>query len=443
MHNQLAEVQDLDSWLTYISSIHPREIELGLDRIRTVADNMGLTRPAKQVVVVAGTNGKGSCVSSMERILVESEFSVASYTSPHLISYTERIRVNAEKIDEASVCAAFSHIEASRDGVSLSYFEFSTLAALWIFCQAEIDVALLEVGLGGRLDAVNIIDADVAIISSIALDHQDWLGDSLDSIGREKSGILRSGVPLVYGDSEPVGSIIQRSEELEAQVYLINEHFRWQESSESGQWQWRGGNEHDELLLDELPIPHIHLNNASIALQALSLLDLELSRTNIQRALKNLHFQGRQERRIDKKAEVDVILDVAHNAAAARLLAVTLAEEKAQNPQLAQISVVIAVMADKDIEGIALALESCVDIWYISQVEEPRCMPAAEATGRLERSGYLRQQFSSDSVINAYKQACKDSQVFAHENPGQNSLVVVIGSFFTVAAVRDLSKTAG
>ncbi|MFL2850808.1 MAG: bifunctional tetrahydrofolate synthase/dihydrofolate synthase [Pseudohongiellaceae bacterium] len=438
-----AEVPGLDSWLDYISTVHPSEIELGLDRVRTVANNMGLGKVAPKIVIVAGTNGKGSCVTLMEALLIKSGRSVASYTSPHLSHYTERIKIDGKPIDEASICIAFSHIDECREGVSLSYFEFSTLAALWIFCQANIDVALLEVGLGGRLDAVNIVDADVTVISSIALDHQDWLGDNLDSIGREKAGILRSGVPLVYGDAEPVGSIIELAQKLGAPLYLINKHFQWEITKDDCHWRWSGCNENGALSVHELAIPALHLNNASIALQTLSLLNIDLTKVSVQKAFKTIQFQGRQEHRLDTETGVDVILDVAHNPAAAKFLAAAMSAKKAQYPEFSQISVVIAVMADKDIEGIALSLESCVDIWYISQVEESRCMASEEVEKRLQSSGHLRQWVRTASVVNAYRQACKDSCSFARENPGKKQLVVVMGSFYTVAAVRNLSDSVG
>ena len=443
MSTSSTEVQDLDSWLDYISTVHPREIDLGLDRVRTVANNMGLRKVARKIVIVAGTNGKGSCITLMEALLIKSGRSVASYTSPHLSHYTERIKIDGKPMDEASICIAFSHIDACREGISLSYFEFSTLAALWIFCQANIDIALLEVGLGGRLDAVNIVDADVAVIASIALDHQDWLGDNLDSIGREKAGILRSGVPLVYGDAEPVDSIIEVAQKLGTSVYLINKHFKWERNEDDCHWRWTGCNEDGDLSLHELAIPALHLNNASIALQTLSLLNIDLTRVSVQKAFKTIHFQGRQEHRLDAETGVDVILDVAHNPAAAKFLAAAISSKKAQDPEFSQISVVIAVMADKDIEGIALALESCADIWYISQVEESRCMSSEEVEKRLHSSGHLRQWVRTESVINAYRQACKDSCSFARENPGKKQLVVVMGSFYTVAAVRNLSNLAG
>ena len=218
MPSKLAEGHDLDYWLRYISSVHPQEIELGLDRIRSVAGKMGVVKPARKVVIVAGTNGKGSCITSMESILLAAGHKVASYTSPHIHRYTERIKLNGNEIDEVSLCNAFAHVESCLDGTSLSYFEFSTLAALWLFCNESLDVALLEIGLGGRLDAVNIIDGDVTVIASIGLDHQDWLGDSLDEIGMEKAGILRRQVPLVYGDKQPVKSILQYAKKLDVPV---------------------------------------------------------------------------------------------------------------------------------------------------------------------------------------------------------------------------------
>ena len=443
MPGKLAEVHDLDYWLRYISSVHPREIELGLERIRIVAARMGVKKPAAKVVVIAGTNGKGSCITSMEAILQAAGKRVASYTSPHIHRYTERIRISGNEVDEAVLCAAFAHVESCRGEISLSYFEFSTLAALWIFCNEPLDVALLEIGLGGRLDAVNIIDGDVTVITSIGLDHQDWLGNSLDEIGIEKAGILRRHTPLVYGDEHPLKSILRQAEVMEVPVYLAGEQFSWDIQDDSGSWGWRGMLNNQQIVLERLAETKLLKRNVSLALQAIALLEIELEKDCLNTALNSLCLAGRQELRHDLKSALPVILDVAHNSAAAGVLAESLSRLKQLNPQLAQIAVVMAVMADKDIEGMAAALESCVDIWYIAQVEEPRCMPTEEAASRLEQNARVKRLFSQDSVLEAYDQACKASREFEVANPGKEAIVVVLGSFFTVAAVRELSKTTG
>lgn len=442
MHNKPAEVQDLNYWLSYIASVHPREIDLGLERIQTVVDSMGIGKPASKVVVIAGTNGKGSCVSSMEAILVNSGLQVGSYTSPHIHNYNERIRLNGVETDSELICAAFAEVDRCRKAISLSYFEYSTLAALWIFSQRSLDVCLLEVGLGGRLDAVNIVDGDVTVITSIGLDHQDWLGNSLAEIGLEKAGILRPNIPLVYGDRVPLTGILKKAQELDAPVYRVQEDFAW-EDAEPEQWHWRGSvSSREQASLENLPKTELLTVNVAIALQALQLLKLEIDQSCIRAALQSLHLAGRQELRSDQKTGIQVLLDVAHNIDAMGALAVRIAEIKQNKPSLSHLSVVMAVMADKDIEEMASALESCVDIWYIAQVDEPRCMPAAEAAHRLERSTDARRIVIQDSATTAYALACRESENFEATNPGQDSLVVVVGSFLTVAAVREFSNLA-
>ena len=443
MHYSLAEVQGLDYCLGYISSVHPRDIELGLDRIRLVATNLGIKKPAPKVVVVAGTNGKGSCVASLEAILLAANYKTASYTSPHIHRYTERIKINGSEVSEEILCAAFAKVDSCREGVSLSYFEFSTLAALWIFCNSDIDIALLEIGLGGRLDAVNIVDGDVTIISSIGMDHQDWLGDSLELIGAEKAGILRKDVPLVYGDEYPLESILNRAHDLNSPLYLVGQQINWEKPETSSSFHWYGERNGNQTSLTELPLTNIHVVNIALSLQALFLLDLELPDEKIRGALGRLNYPGRQELRNDIETGISVLLDVAHNPAAMELLAANLRRQKAENSSLQQISAVMAVMADKDIEGMAATLESAVDFWYIAQVEEPRCMPVEVAAGRLEQDGKIRGLFTQDSVAAAYAQACKASAEFEAVHPGIESLVIVVGSFYTVSAVRELSKTAG
>ena len=444
MPHNLAEVQDLDYWLRYISSVHPRDIELGLDRIRLVANNLGIEKLAPQVVVVAGTNGKGSCVISMEEILLAADYKTASYTSPHIHRYAERIKLNGSEVNAETLCAAFEKVELCREGVSLSYFEFSTLAALWIFFNSDIDVVLLEIGLGGRLDAVNIVDGDVTIISSIGMDHQDWLGDSLELIGAEKAVILRKDVPLVYGDEYPLESILNRAHDLNVPLYIAGQQISWEISKASSSFHWHGERNGIQTSLSELPLTNIYVANIGLALQALFLLGLELPDEKIKHALGKLSNPGRQELRNDVETNIPVLLDVAHSPAAMELLAINLKRKKAKNPALQKISAVMAVMADKDIEGMAAALESTVDFWYIAQVEEPRCMPVEEVAGWLEQNdkikGFLVKQ---GSVVAAYDQACKASAEFEEAHPGKESLVIVVGSFYTVAAVRELSKTVG
>ncbi len=393
---------------------------------------MCLEKPALQVITVAGTNGKGSCIACMEAVLEQAGYSSGVYTSPHIHDFNERIRISRSNVSNAAVCEAFALVEQCRQEISLSYFEFATLAALQIFQQADLEVALLEVGLGGRLDAVNIIDPDVAIITNISLDHEDWLGSDLESIGSEKAGILRSKVPVVYGDCDPPASIIQRARELAAPLYIRDQEFSYSRSDSSAAWTWQGSDTRRQTItFSDLSPPRMALCNAATALQGLSLLPFELAEPDISRAFESIELAGRFELRRDQLSAVLVVFDVAHNPAAAAMLAQNLTQFKLENPSIRSISVVLAVLADKDIEGMVKALESCLDICYIAQVDEPRGMPVNEAASRLSKCGLQSSGIDFESVRGAYKAACEQS--------ADTDLVVVTGSFYTVAAVRKLS----
>jgi len=429
----------LDSWLQHIAAVHPREIELGLERSRRVADRMGLTRPGRHVITVAGTNGKGSCVACLEAILQQSGYRTGAYTSPHIHRFNERFRVAGQCCSDETLSAALAWVESCRGSDSLSYFEFATLAALWIFQQAEVDVALLEVGLGGRLDAVNIIDPDIAIITSISLDHEDWLGYGVENIGREKAGILRGGIPAILGSSNPPKSILDHAREIGAQLFILDKDFKATPSASQGHWQWRGQSaDQTPVLLDPLPMPRLALDNVASALQAIKLLPLVVADSAIVSALESVALPGRFELRRDAVSGTLVVLDVAHNAAAAALLAVNLQRLRQQHPQIGRITGVIAVMADKEIEDMVVALESCLNIWYIAQIDAARSMSAVEAEKRVQKAAGTVQFRRFESVAAAYQAAC-DAPLDAEGSDAQ-ALVLVMGSFHTVAAVRELTQ---
>jgi dihydrofolate synthase/folylpolyglutamate synthase len=429
----------LNSWLQYIAAVHPREIELGLDRSRRVAARMQLTRPARHVITVAGTNGKGSCVACLEAILDAAGYSTAAYTSPHIHRFNERIRVAAADASDDMLVAALTVVESCRESDSLSYFEFATLAALWIFQQAEVDVALLEVGLGGRLDAVNIVDPDVAIITSISIDHEDWLGTGLENIGREKAGILRQNIPAIIGSRDPPRSVTQRAAEIGARLFVLDEDFAVQRSASAQSWQWRGRDaDATQILLDQLPWPKLEVDNAACAIQAVKLLPLEIADNAIKSALESVALAARFELRRDLRSGKLVILDVAHNVAAAALLALNLRRFLRANPKITKITGVIAVLADKNIEDIVSTLESCLNIWYIAQIDEARSMSVDETAQRLQNLNSAVEFRRFDSVVDAYQAACA-----AGPDSAEQELVVVTGSFHTVAAIRDLSLTEG
>ncbi len=433
-----AKGSSLDSWLQYISSVHPREIELGLDRVKAVAGRLDLVKPASLVVTVAGTNGKGSCVASMEGILRQAGISTVAYTSPHIHRFNERIRIEGACVAERFIVAAFERIEQAREDESLSYFEFATLAALLLFEEATVDVALLEVGLGGRLDAVNIVHADVAVISSIGIDHTDWLGNDIESIAAEKAGIMRPETAVVFGGDSVPKAIVEKAVSLNSRLYAQGYEFGYSEIAPNQQWCWYGKDVSGASIeLPGLPVPRLALPNVSTALQALQLLPCPLKPEEIRRGLSSLRLAARFELRKDSFSGRTVIFDAAHNADAMQFLAVNLTRYRLQNQGIRRVAVVLAVMADKDVAGMLTALESCVDIWYIAQVGQARSMAAAKVTqtmkivgNRAKQQDY--QQF--ETVKSAYKAACGQSD--------QQDIVLVTGSFFTVAEVHSLSQQA-
>ncbi|MEQ8953807.1 MAG: bifunctional tetrahydrofolate synthase/dihydrofolate synthase [Gammaproteobacteria bacterium] len=422
---------NLDAWLQHIAAVHPREIELGLERIQAVATRMGISRPAPKVITVGGTNGKGSTLAALNQLLRAAGLNTGLYTSPHIHRFNERIELNDEAVPDQSICAALAEVEQHRGDISLSYFEFATLAALWIFQQADLDVALLEVGLGGRLDAVNIIDADIAVITSISLDHTDWLGNSREQIAMEKAGILRPGQLAVIADPAPPGCLLDHCRKLKCSIFRLGEDYQMAVLPD-GRWDWQGSTIDGTRALASLQLPRIPLASAATALQLLELLDLTLSRSSIERVLASITVPGRWELRRDSKQGQLLLLDVAHNPAAAALLAEHLQQLSRAHCYRGKVAVVLAAMADKDVEGIVLSLESIAHIWYIAQFDEPRGMKAAELHRRIQQLPGERQISVHESVSRALAAAVAECST--------QDLIVVTGSFVTVSQARALSS---
>ncbi|MCP5346064.1 MAG: bifunctional tetrahydrofolate synthase/dihydrofolate synthase [Gammaproteobacteria bacterium] len=423
---------NLSDWLGYIETLHVREIELGLERVREFAERLQLYPVSARVITVAGTNGKGSCVATLEALLLAQGFRVGAYTSPHLQRYNERIRTEGRDVSDAALCEAFARVEQCRQQTPLTYFEFGTLAALWLFQQADLDVVILEVGLGGRLDAVNIIDCDIAIITSIDLDHMAWLGTTREAIAFEKAGIMRSGRPLVCADRSPPAGMLELAANSAVPVYQIGQEFD-QSSDAEGQWSWSGrGRDDSRQQVTGLPIPGLHADGVAAALQALELLEWRPDPAILGAVLGSLSLAGRFEQFYDPIRSCQVILDVAHNPAAARLLASRLQQWRVDGGagDRAKILLVLAIMADKDVPGVVAALDSVVDIWYIAQVDQARCMPAQQLAEHTESIISSSDLSVYQDVPSAYQAACRAA--------GPEDVVVVTGSFFTVAEIRNL-----
>lgn len=414
----------LDDWLRQLEQRHPVEIDLGLERVAKVAGRLGLQAPAAPVVTVAGTNGKGSVVAVLESLAGQCGLRAGVYTSPHFLRFNERIRVAGEEVGDLRICAAFDDIESQRGDVSLTYFEFATLAALHVFNSERLDVIVLEVGLGGRLDAVNIVDPDVAVITSIAMDHQEWLGETLDDIAREKAGVLRPGVPAVVCDPAPPAGLRVAVTEVGAEPALwLGREFTVQgEQERVGPWSCSlFSGEGEALPLG--PFAHTGLlpENVTGALQAAQRLGWPLAQDAVSRALERARATGRREaRHIGGR---DYVLDVAHNPAAAELLARYLSG----SPVAGRTVAVFSVMSDKDSRAMFTATLPVVDAWFLAdQPGNPRAASAAELADILREAGG-----DMTSVSKNLRQALRRAQSVT----GEGDRIVVFGSFYTVAAV--------
>lgn len=409
--------RSLDDWLAYVSAQHPATIALGLDRVREVASRMKLKSPPV-TITVGGTNGKGSTCAMLERILLESGYRVGLYTSPHLLRYNERVRVGGEDASDAALVDAFARVEAARGATPLTYFEFGTLAALAHFDHAIVEAVILEVGLGGRLDAVNIVDADVAAVVSVDLDHQAYLGNDRESIGFEKAGIYRAGRPALFGDLDPPRRLVDHAQSIGADLQILGRDFRYE--AHEGQWDFIGRKGAKRAL----PMPALRgawqLKNASVALAALDeVFDrVPVSLGEVKRGLTLAKIEGRMQVLPGRPVTV---FDVAHNPHAARSLASGLGDMGFAESTLA----VFAILADKDIAGVVDAMRGRVDRWYVSAAQADRAASAGDVADILAQKGLGEATRTFATVASALDAARRDA--------GPNDRIVVFGSFYTVA----------
>lgn len=415
--------RSLDEWLALLESRHPRAIELGLDRITRVMARMQESRPAPLVVTVGGTNGKGSTVAFIDALLRASGRRTGTYTSPHLIHFRERIRIQGEAVTDDMLCAAFGRVEAACADVSLTYFEFTTLAAFDLLARAQLDVAVLEVGLGGRLDAVNAVDADVAVVTRIAFDHSDWLGDTLDSIAGEKAGIFRPGKAAIVGQADAPAVLRECASQCGAVWLGRGDAFQVTDSGQG--WDWAGCNARGEsLCLAGLPEPLLPRDSAATALQVLAWLGALPPEPQIRQVLATLSVPGRWQQ--VESGGIRFILDVAHNPDAAAWLAARLAGERFTGRTLA----VYAAMADKDIPGMLAQMMPLVDAWLLAELPDvPRACPVAELAAAVERAG---------SHMVSVSKNVRQALARARQLAGPDDRVVVWGSFYTVGKVLAL-----
>jgi dihydrofolate synthase/folylpolyglutamate synthase len=409
---------NLSDWLELLERRHPKAIDLGLDRCGEVWRRMGSPQPAPRVFVVAGTNGKGSTVATICALLDSLGHSYGSYTSPHLARYNERVCLNGEAVPDEALLQAFERVESARGDVNLSYFEFGTIATFSILSGAKLDYAVMEVGLGGRLDAVNLLDADCAVITAIGLDHQDYLGDDLLSIGREKAGIIRNGCPVVCGETEPPASIVETALALGAPLKRLGTDFTIER--ENGRARFSMGGRDLGVPLPVLDGRH-QLNNMATAIAAL----IELipgaadDPEALVRGLRSVSLPGRFQR-ISRRPAVWV--DVGHNPLAARAVAVTVGEVM-QAGGIEQCRCVLGMLADKDVAAVARELRTVVSGWYCAGLDGDRGQSGAALARRLEQAGGPLDIHVFESVAAALDKAVSDS--------GPNDGVLVFGSFLT------------
>ncbi|MBD1550398.1 bifunctional tetrahydrofolate synthase/dihydrofolate synthase [Pseudomonas typographi] len=420
----------LAQWLAYLEQLHPSAIDMGLERSRQVFERMGLGRLARYQVLVTGTNGKGSTCAFLASLLEAQGLKVGVYSSPHLLRYNERVRLAGLEASDAALCEAFTAVEAARGEVSLTYFEMGTLAAFWLFARAGLDAVVLEVGLGGRLDAVNLADADLALVTSIALDHGEYLGHSREAVAFEKAGIFRAGRPVLCGDLAPPLPLLQQAQALGCPLSLRGHDYDLAPAGDH--WQWRG---HDRqgvaLTLPALPLLELPMENAALALQAYALLGLPFEPGTLAGALQGTRLAGRLDRReLAWQGKVlHLLLDVGHNPEAAQYLSVRLAARPVAGRRFA----VFGLLADKDLAGVVAPLAGTFSQWAVATLPSPRSREATQVARALANLGVSAA--SHGSVAQALEQVCNAA--------GSEDEIVVFGSFFCVAeALRWLAGRA-
>lgn len=414
----------LQQWLDWQESLNPKTIDLGLDRVRQVLGALGLSENFNcPVITVAGTNGKGSSVAMLESILGAAEYRVGCYTSPHLFHYNERIRINGQPVTDDMLCQAFEAVDQARADVALTYFEFGTLAALVIFAQAGLEIVVLEVGLGGRLDAVNVINPDVALISSVGLDHMDWLGTDIESIAREKAGIFRANRAAIYGSLKTIPAIQLVADETGASLLAAGKDYLFQNISDKI-WQLHGPGIH----YPDLPLPslkgQVQVQNAAAVVMALSQLQLPrpLMIEAISRGLSHIELAGRCQ---IIHQHPQVIVDVAHNPQAAEALVEALSGLEHKGRTLA----LVAMLKDKAIDEVVARMSTVVDDWYTAGLAVPRGLDADSMAKAVNSQ-------LADGTLSAGQTVAKSCEQ-ALSKMSKEDRLIVFGSFYTVAEATD------
>ena len=419
MQNKIPDaMSDLETWLCYLEQLHPSSIELGLERVKSVAERLDLLQPAPYIFTVAGTNGKGTTCRTLEMILLAANKRVGVYSSPHLLRFTERVRINNQESTPSDTVKAFAAIEKARGVVSLTYFEYATLAALYQFKQAQLDIVILEVGLGGRLDATNIVDADIAIITTIGIDHVEYLGNTRESIGQEKAGIFKPKSIAVVGEPEIPSSILDVAHAINCPIFAVNKDWSYQQIDKLF-WQFNSSIKQYK----NLPIPHVPLDNAAIAIAALSYSPFSITQKQIDSALEKTSLIGRFQ---IIQSSPTVIVDVAHNPHAASYLVKQIELLKQQQSKVGKVRFVIGMLKDKDIKSTLSIFNA--DQWYCASLYGERGCNADILKQFLQEEN-VANIATFDSVYEAYQKAMQEAK--------EDDIIVICGSFHTVSAVLD------
>ncbi|PPZ93734.1 bifunctional tetrahydrofolate synthase/dihydrofolate synthase [Acinetobacter ursingii] len=410
---------DLDTWLDYWGHVHVTGIDLGLERVIPVAEALGVMQPQAKVFTVAGTNGKGSTTTALASILNEQGYQVGLYQSPHIYRFNERVKLKGQEVDDQTLIDAFVQVDQARRQceLSLSFFEATTLAAFVIFKQKQCDVWVLEVGLGGRLDVVNVIDPDIAVITNIGLDHTDWLGDSIEKIAFEKAGIIRPDIPVIFAGLQDLPQAIQtQANQVNAKLYVAQQDYFYQAAGDGQSWNFASSG-----TTLKLPLSSLALENISTAVAAVLLSGLDISQAALSSGIKKAQLAGRFEQRVI--ANKTVIFDAGHNAHGVEFLLKQLRNFLEYNKQYTEVVAVFSMLADKDIKSVVERLKPTVLNWKIAPLNVPRAAPLSQLMDALQ--GETVDSF--ESIQEAFK--------LALEQTNNNQLILVCGSFHTLEAV--------
>ncbi|WP_283786322.1 bifunctional tetrahydrofolate synthase/dihydrofolate synthase [Bermanella sp. WJH001] len=416
--------KNLDQWLAFLESNHPTEIDMGLERVQTVAQRLNLLKPAPLTLLVAGTNGKGSTVTMCSSILNVTGMNVGSYMSPHLHVYNERVRINGQPVADELIIESFEKIDEARAEISLTYFEVGTLSALYIFKKAKVDAAVLEIGLGGRLDAVNIVEPNGAAVTSIGLDHQDWLGSDINSIAYEKAGVYRAFQPAICGERNPPSRLIEHAKSLDANLLIKGRDFDFKRTGDK--WSWQGvAADGQALNFVDLTLPALPIENACTALQLLIQVCPMLTLDEINLGLQNAQLGGRLQQ---FAYPYSGILDVGHNPQAAKLLNEHLVSQPIKGKRYA----LLAMLKDKDALAVAQSMPG-IDKWYLAGLDGYRGQTCHELGNKV--SGVIEVSGKYETVADGLD-GLKD--IITNQDQ-----VIVFGSFLTVAAAQQWLDTLG